>query len=487
MKMRTDCRVLAIFVVASVAAGGARAQDSPPSSPQAPGRGWPASEPRPSPQGPAVWGRGGMAGSGAGSPLSPGYGMPAGSGTPMGVPIANPAGNPMGVPGSPGSGLAPDGTPATDFGAPVPSGGPAGATGGDDDGLASAPGLGGGLGTSGSALNMVGDRTPITLRPAATNSTSQTVPPPFPPTPPPKTPSPQQASQLVASVRGIKISENQSPRPQDRVFYSFNFYNNLNRDVNQRFEVPLSNIRVYRSIFGLEKTFDQGNGSVGFRVPLNTVTADSTLRGNFNRAGGTSTALGDLSVYAKYILKQDPATGSLISAGLAITPPTGPGNFAGANYLSGAIHNTTFQSFAGYIWSRDRFYIQGFSALEFPVDPRDVTILYNDIGVGYFLYRATSRDQFLTAVVPTFEAHINTPLNHRDVFNRNDPAGTADSVNLTYGIHFQLGQRSLLTLAMVTPVTGPQPFQYEAAALLNIFFGAPRRIIPPTPPPVISG
>ena len=44
-----------------------------------------------------------------------------------------------------------------------------------------------------------------------------------PPTPPPL-PSPGKASSFVAAVRGVKISENQSPNPQDRVFYSFNFF-----------------------------------------------------------------------------------------------------------------------------------------------------------------------------------------------------------------------------------------------------------------------
>ena len=28
-----------------------------------------------------------------------------------------------------------------------------------------------------------------------------------------------------------------------------------------------------------------------------------------------------------------------------------------------------------------------FSAFEFPMNPADVTLMYNDVGVGYFLYR----------------------------------------------------------------------------------------------------
>ena len=40
------------------------------------------------------------------------------------------------------------------------------------------------------------------------------IPQPFPPTPPPTPPSPRRASALVPSVRGLKVSENQSPRPR---------------------------------------------------------------------------------------------------------------------------------------------------------------------------------------------------------------------------------------------------------------------------------
>jgi hypothetical protein len=57
-----------------------------------------------------------------------------------------------------------------------------------------------------------------------------------------------------------------------------------------------------------------------------------------------------------------------------------------------------------------------------------------------------------TAFAPTFEVHVNNPINHRDVFNRFDIAGTPDVVNLTYGINFELHRRSLVTLALVTPV-----------------------------------
>lgn len=337
----------------------------------------------------------------------------------------------------------------------------------------------GGFGTLGSFSaggipQMIGDQGPtLTVRQVNAIPPAPGLPQPFPPPKFPNPPNPRLASSLVPSVRGFKIGENQSPLPQDRLFYSFNFFADVNGHLNQLFEAPVANLRVYRQIFGLEKTFDEGKGSIGFRLPLNTITADSAIQGRFNKPGGTSTALGDLSFFTKYILKIDPETGSLISAGFVVTPPTGPNQFAGAGYLE-SVHSTSLQPFLGYIWRQGDFYLHGFSALDVPSSVRDVTMIYNDVGIGYFLYRRRAPKQFLTAVAPTFETHVNTPLTHRDAFNPNDPAGTPDVVNLTYGLNLEFYNQSVLTFGFVTPVTGPRPFDYEALLLFNVLFGRSR-------------
>ena len=64
------------------------------------------------------------------------------------------------------------------------------------------------------------------------------IPKPFPPTPPPPPPSPRRASALVPSVRGLKVSENQSPRPQDRVFFTFDYFSNVNGALNLKLGRP---------------------------------------------------------------------------------------------------------------------------------------------------------------------------------------------------------------------------------------------------------
>lgn len=336
---------------------------------------------------------------------------------------------------------------------------------------------------------MLGDQSPFLVsRPSvsarATAAQTPQIPDPFPPTNPPPTPDPRQASSLAPSVRGFKAAENQSPRPQDRVFYSFNYFNYVNETVNRFQEAPVRNIRIYRHIFGAEKTFDNGNMSVGFRLPLNTLTSDSAIQGNFAKPGGTDTALGDLSLFAKFLFRENKETGSLISAGLVVSAPTGPNQFAGATYLQN-IHTTTVQPFVGYIYNMDRFWIHGFTSMEFPMNPADVTMLYNDIGIGTHLFRSQTPDAFITDIAPTVEFHINTPMNHRGVFGK-DPAGSVNVVNVTAGLNFEFYRTSVLTFGIVNPITTPKPFDLEAVVQLNIRFGRSRQL-PNQLPTMIGG
>ncbi len=98
-----------------------------------------------------------------------------------------------------------------------------------------------------------------------------------------------------------------------------------------------------------------------------------------------------------------------------------------------------------------------------PTDARDVTILFNDIGVNYWLYRG-SPDRLLSFVVPTIEAHLTTPLNHR---NFDGPIVVPDTLILTGGVHLGLFRNSTLSLGVATPVTGPRPFSVETFVQFN--------------------
>jgi hypothetical protein len=271
---------------------------------------------------------------------------------------------------------------------------------------------------------------------------------------------------LVPSVRTFKISDDESPQPQDRVFMNFNYYDNVGAAVDRRLGVDLHNIAVYREGFGLEKTFLDKRASVGLRLPLNTLSADSTTAG----LGGTDTDVGDMTAILKYAFWRNPEAGNLLSAGLAVTAPTGPGHFAGSAIPTR--HETVLEPFIGYLWTRNGWFVHGFTGIDVPTDSRDVTNLFNSIGFGYIFARHCAEDRLLRAVVPTLELHLSDPLNHRGAFNVNDPAGTPDVLDLTMATTFELGQRSNLSVGVVTPVTGPKPFDVEALVQFNWFFGA---------------
>ena len=284
---------------------------------------------------------------------------------------------------------------------------------------------------------------------------------------------------VLWKLAGLKVSDNQSPAPQDRFFYSFNYFDNLNASVDRKILSPIQNLQVYHQLFGIEKTFLDGQASFGFRMPLNTISFKSTA--NVAGLGGASTAPGDLSLFVKSILwKQE---NSLISSGLQVTVPSGPGSFGGAKYYS-YFRDTQIQPFVGALTQRDRWYLQGFSSINVPTTSQDVTLWFNDVSLGYYAYRTQDSSRFLTAVVPTIEAHLTTPLNHRG-FNPKDIASTPDILDMTFGINGEFYRRALLSAAYVTPVTGPKPFNAEFILQLNIFFGGPRQFPALSTPPVL--
>ncbi len=340
------------------------------------------------------------------------------------------------------------------------------------------PNLGGFTGAAASPPGLVGDFQPISqvrVHRSATGPISTRFPNLPSPLPPRTAPggetgnfSPGGTASVLYKLTGLKVADNMSPRPQDRVFYSFNYFDNVNASVNGRNGIPVSNLQIYHSLFGLEKTFLDGRASVGVRVPLNTFTLKSTVPG----VGGSTTSLGDLSIFTKYALYSDDR-GNLVSIGVQVTPPTGPGAFAG-NRAYQNFRDTQIQPFVGYIFARDRFFVQGFSSVNVPTTARDVTLLFNDLAIGYYVYRAEDPTSLVSAIVPLAEAHVTTPLNHRGT-NPNDLASISDIVNMTVGTNLVLRNRAILTAAYVTPVTGPKPFNAELVLLFNLKFGGSAR------------
>jgi len=350
-----------------------------------------------------------------------------------------------------------------------------------------AAGLGGEAGAgamAGLTPAMIGDQSPYSFLHAFK---VPPIPPPYPPPRPatgPFTRTAKSIAGIVPAVRGLKIADNQSPRPIDRVFSSFNYFDNVNRPLNERLGAPIQNMIVYRQVYGFEKTiFDQW-ASIGLTVPINTLNIQSS-RG-LPALGGTSSAFGNINVFTKFILWQN-QVGSLISAGLAIDTPTGPNSFAGFPTILGK-NVTDIQPFLGYIFTNGGdWFVQGFGSIAVPTDSALPTLIFLDAALGYFVYRDNAPASFLTAVVPTFETHVNIPLNHSS-WNFNDTYGTPTVVDLTFGLNTEFCKRGIMRLGYCLPVTGPAPFSGEFILQFNWLFGNGRqRPATGTVPPVFGG
>jgi hypothetical protein len=295
---------------------------------------------------------------------------------------------------------------------------------------------------------------------------------------------------LPIQARGaFKIAENESPQPRDRIFFNYNYFNNVCESVNPP-GVP--RIDVHRETFGFEKTFYAGMASIGLRVPVLQVDGDGSL---------SSDDFGDLSVVLKYALINNCCTGNVLSTGLVVTAPTGGDSsfsFLGVD----DIHTTILQPFAGFIYNCGDWYVQGFTSVAIPMDDRDVTYYFNDVAIGYWLYVApdcrfrTSNafaekgpggcwcdptmnafsnggcapyccgHHFISAIIPTVEAHVTTPLDHRNE-NLTDLILAHDIVIVTAGVHIQLLDHANVLVGTSVPVTGPKPFDIEGVVQVN--------------------
>jgi hypothetical protein len=254
----------------------------------------------------------------------------------------------------------------------------------------------------------------------------------------------------VASLlaRGVfKIAENESPRPQDRVFAYYNYFNNFDGSLTPG---PGRN-DAHREVAGFEKTFLDGDASIGMRAPVIQIYGDPNLaRQDF----------GDLSIVLKYALINDKETGNVLSAGMVITAPTG------ANFLPAGIpdiHPFLFQPFVGGIANFERLFVLGFSSVAVPTDSRDITILFTDLGIGYNVY--SNPDGLVTSIAPAIEGHLTTPLNHRGTGA--EPIGLPDILNVTIGTRVGFGEHASVGVSLVLPLTGPRPFDFEIQAAFN--------------------
>lgn len=262
----------------------------------------------------------------------------------------------------------------------------------------------------------------------------------------------------------FKVADNESPAPADRFFVTYSYYNNVRAPATQFGILGFQNglpviglvnrqvsTDVHRQTFGFEKTFLGGDASIGIR--MNAIQQDGDIQDD---------EFGDTTIIGKYALinRED----LLISIGIAVTAPTGTAN-AGA--LGAPYRSVLIQPYSGFIWNRDRLFVQGFNSIITSTDSRDPNFGTYDIGLGYRLYQGNNcKDGWLTYVIPTAEAHANLPTTKEGWANRVDYA-LPDSLITTLGVHFGLCGKANLTIGAGCPVSGPKLYDVSGLAQLN--------------------
>jgi hypothetical protein len=269
--------------------------------------------------------------------------------------------------------------------------------------------------------------------------------------------------------------------------------------------VQLPNVNVHLGTVGIERALF-GLFSVGVRCPLLGITND----GDVTADSIADATIGDLTFIAKAALLTLPGNGSLLSVGAAVTAPTGQ---TAITFDGQEIHPTYIQPFVGYLINAGPVFAQGFSSYLYPTDSRLPGVLFNDFGVGMWLYRYTRAGSvtgpvgytsafydatptansingftertsnpnafdanpggssatevpFLAGIAPTVEAHVTTPLRR----SRTEAVRVLDTCVITGGVRFSLWDLATLGVACGVPVTGPKPFEWEMLTQLNLNF-----------------
>ena len=292
------------------------------------------------------------------------------------------------------------------------------------------------------------------------------------------------------AVGRLKLAENYSPLPRDRVFFNYSLFKRV--PLNER------GITINRFSPGFEKTFMKGMSSFEFRAPF-----ASTLTSDVLFSGGTDTRnleFGNLFFALKTILLQTPNW--TFTGGLSVIVPTADDTRLlradGSEKLvvqNEAVHVMPYLGFAYTRPGSRRFWQQTIqidadsngdpilfsrspgSALQQIGTRQDMTYLFLDGGFGFWLRRNTSSSAIVRGVAPIFEYHYNRSLNEVDSIRDGatiiqNTIQEIDNLNLLAGLVFDLRRRSRLSFGYTVPVGNgsDRAFDSELRVTFNKYF-----------------
>lgn len=281
----------------------------------------------------------------------------------------------------------------------------------------------------------------------------------------------------AGSARRVKIAENNKALPTDRVFFNYNHFQNALDSFD--FNAGSRSASIDQYTLGLEKTFLDGQWSCELRLPLT-----GAYRAETQGFSVSTSHYGNLALILKRLLYTTDTCA--VGAGLGIDLPTGSdvqGHIADTPF---AIDNDAVNllPYIGFLAEpTDRVFFHGFLQVDVPLNGDRVvlgttqlgklneqTLMYLDASMGYWLFR-NPNSSCITGVAGVVEFHYTTTLQDADIVSGTDGvyflgAGNVwnrlDIVNMTLGVHTQIGELSSLGVGAVLPLDDRPDRQFDA-------------------------
>jgi len=276
-------------------------------------------------------------------------------------------------------------------------------------------------------------------------------------------------------VRRLKISENNKALPMDRVFFTYNHFQNA-LDETPGFgdarSFPYDQYTV-----GVEKTFNNGLCSLELRMPF-AAAHDFSAFDPLVDSGD----VGNLAVTLKRVLRA--TNRGLLAVGFAVETPTGSyihGTAGGSDFT---LHNNALYlaPWIGFLtMPNSRLFYEGFLELNIAANGNQVdyagsnigtlseqNLMFVDLSVGYWLLR-NPRSRRCAGLAGIVEYHYTTTLQDADTLDIDagpsnirfgNTRNRVDVSNLTAGLYTEVGKTTL-------SVGGVFPLQTDSNRLFD--------------------
>jgi hypothetical protein len=284
-------------------------------------------------------------------------------------------------------------------------------------------------------------------------------------------------------VGRIRLQENNSAMPQDRVFFDYNYFHN----------VPLiaNDLNIHRFAPGLEKTFFNGMMSVELRVPVGvSLNSDIISGGPFDTSNGE---MGNMVVAPKVLLYANGESAFAIGCGVAL-PTADDINInmvTGTRLLTIENESVHLLPYVAYLYSPSDspLFAHAFIATDFDTNGNpvfaDVTsggiqelgrlndqnLISAHFSLGSWIYQNRDGGTSLNGIAWTGEVHYTNTINDGDAlsgatYTIGNPNGDLSLLNATIGGHARFGQTTL-TLGYSTPLSDDKVFDGELRCFVN--------------------